>query len=438
MSLVALDGKSYSAALRLQKEAEEVDAMDDEEKAEQFEKMQNQLHANHVQCAKDGVSRLLATGKLPALHEDVHARHQRREALQGQADAAAAKLDVAETMYCGLQQQNAKMLDKKQKCAKICRVTYKEVEAAGKTLKEAEKARQKAWKEYQDAYLRNEAAKIVEASLAEAKEAIEEELDAAGAALAETRTQCQQCKSEAAKYTETVSADIQASHTSLLEFSKPAVKEAWKNTAFASELCKCVVADKRQEYNHLLEEQRQSQKQAAKQKRRNLKAKTLEKVEQLGQQLSEVQADLAALEDLGRLAEDQFNSFRLLQSGLDEETITRAAQDAASACYGSFQLYVSEDDGSDDSTEASGPTMALQQHMQNPLDKLRIEMEEQHKKETQQLMAEIQLKFQERERAFELEKQDLVQMVREEVRAELRREDTSSLHSFEPISDIGE
>ena len=35
-------------------------------------------------------------------------------------------------------------------------------------------------------------------------------------------------------------------------------------------------------------------------------------------------------------------------------------QDAASACYGDFQLYVSEDDGSDDSTEASGPTMALQ------------------------------------------------------------------------------
>ena len=247
MSLVALEGKSYSAALRLQKESGEVDAMDNEEKAEHFEKMQNQLHSNHVQCAKDGVCRLLATGNLPALHQAVHARHQQREALQGQADAAAAKLDAAETMYCGLQQQNAKLVDKKQKCAKICRATYKEVEAAGNTLKEVEKARQKAWKEYQDAYLRNEAAKIVEAgeqpfpympkavehigmnththtslqgvllmllgesfvfqqtitnlilqaSLAEAKEAIEEELDAAGAALAETRTQCQQCKSEA-------------------------------------------------------------------------------------------------------------------------------------------------------------------------------------------------------------------------------------------------
>ena len=163
MSLVALEGKSYSAALRLQKESGEVDAMDDEEKAEHFEKMQNQLHSNHVQCAKDGVCRLLATGNLPALHQAVHARHQQREALQGQADAAAAKLDAAETMYCGLQQQNAKLVDKKQKCAKICRATYKEVEAAGNTLKEVEKARQKAWKEYQDAYLRNEAAKIVEA-----------------------------------------------------------------------------------------------------------------------------------------------------------------------------------------------------------------------------------------------------------------------------------
>ena len=32
-------------------------------------------------------------------------------------------------------------------------------------------------------------------------------------------------------------------------------QEAWKNTALGCELSKCLVADKRREYNHLLEEQ---------------------------------------------------------------------------------------------------------------------------------------------------------------------------------------
>jgi len=413
--------------------------MDDEEKAEQFEKMQSQLHLEHVEQTKGAVSALLSKSHLPPLHDQVEARQLLLDALKRKADAVSSKKDVADKLFAGLEQQHADVLDKIQKCSRIRRLTIRAEENKRKTLEEAEKARQVAWKEYQDAYLRNEAATIMEAKLAEAQERASEELEFARRALAETIARCQQCDAEAVNCFEAVRATIQASHASLLVYSREAVEEAWKNTALGCELSKCLVADKRREYNHLLEEQRHSEEQAAKQKQRTVKAKNLEKVEQLGQQISKVCAELNAMVAGTRRAEDHFNIFRLLNSGLDEEAITLAAQDAASACYGNFQLYLSEDDGSDDSTEASGSTTTTLQ-MQNPLDKLRIEMEEKHKIEKQQLLAEIQLKFQEREKAFELEKEQLVLMVREEVRAELQREDASSLHSFEPISasDIGE
>lgn len=411
--------------------------MDDDEKAQQYEKMQRELHLKHVQQTQSAVKALVLGSQLPVVHDMVHRRQQEQETLQEKVHLVTSKQDVADKLFAGLEQQQADVLDKMHKCSQIRRVTIRAEETKRKMLEEAEKARQVAWKEYQDAYIRNEAATIMEAKLAEAQERASEELEIARGALAETRARCQQCDAEAANCFEAVRNTFQASHASFLEYSREAVEEAWKNTALGCELSKCLVADKRREYNHLLEEQSHSEEQAAKQKQRTVKAKNLEKVEQLGQQISKVSAELNAMVNESRRAEDHFNNFRLLNSGLDEETITLAAQDAASACYGNFQVYLSEDDGSDDSTEAS-TTTTLQ--MQNPLDKLRIEMEEKHKIEKQQLLAEIQLKFQEREKAFELEKEQLVLMVREEVRAELQREDASSLHSFEPISasDIGE
>ncbi|CAL1157824.1 unnamed protein product [Cladocopium goreaui] len=424
-AIEGLDGLSLTGALLQKMEQTKVDQMDDEEKAEQFEKMQSQLHLEHVEQTKGAVSALLSKSHLPPLHDQVEARQLLLDALKRKADAVSSKKDVADKLFAGLEQQHADVLDKIQKCSRIRRLTIRAEENKRKTLEEAEKARQVAWKEYQDAYLRNEAATILEAELKLADESLKEELEAAGAALAQTRTQCHQCFLEAATSTEAVNASIQAAHATLLAYSRPTVEAAWKTAAFASELGKCLVAAKRTEHDHLLEEKQKCQKLAQKQKQPKVKALTLEKVERLGVQISEISAELADVQALSLRAEDQFNSFKVLKSGLNEDAITRAAQDAASTRYGNSQLYVSDDD-SEGSTEASGPTMAIQQHLPNPLDKLRIDMEEKFKIEKQQLMAE-----------FQLEKQQLLLAMREEVRAEMRREDTdaSSLNSFEPIEE---
>eukprot|EP00435_Cladocopium_sp_Y103_P039919 s691_g10.t1 len=418
-----MDGLSLTGALLLSIDQPRVDEMDDEAKVEQYEKMQKVLHLHHAQQARAGIDSLLLGSQLPYPHDFVHLRQQGQEKLHEKANAAAAKLDAADKLFYGLEQHQAEVRDKIQKCAQIRRVTIRAEETKRNKLEEAEEARQVAWKEYQDAYLRNEAATIMEAKLQVADEATTEELEAAKVVLGQTSRACQQCAAEAAICSEAVSASIQASHASLLAYSKAAVKEAWGNVAFAFELGKCLLATKREEHSFLVEEQGKCQKLAQKQKQPKMKAQTLEKVERLGGQIAEIQADLAQLEALTLRAEDQFNSFRVLKSGLDEEAIARTAQDAAGACFGSAKLYVSDDD-SEGSTEASAPTLAIQQHKQNPLDKLRIEMEEKLKTQKQQLLAE-----------FQLEKQQLLAAMREEWRAR-EDSDASSLNSFEPVDEI--
>ena len=163
MALLAIDGKSFSTALRLQRTPEEVDKMDEDEKAEQYEKMRSQLRFEHVQQTKRSITQLTAKSKLPILHEQVFAQQQEMQALQRKADVVTSKCSDAETLYAGLQQQQDELSKEIDKCERIRRTTVKLEEAKRKTLEEAEKARQLAWKEYQDAYLRNEAATIMEA-----------------------------------------------------------------------------------------------------------------------------------------------------------------------------------------------------------------------------------------------------------------------------------
>ena len=166
LELSAIEGKSYSAALKLVRDADEVDQMDDEKKAEAFEKLQAERHSQHVSRAKQAATELLAKGKLPAVHGAIRAKEQVASALQRKADVVASKCGDAETLYAGLQQQQDELSKEIDKCERIRRTTVKVEEAKRKTLQEAEKARQLAWKEYQDAYLRNEAATIMEAGAA--------------------------------------------------------------------------------------------------------------------------------------------------------------------------------------------------------------------------------------------------------------------------------
>eukprot|EP00435_Cladocopium_sp_Y103_P045571 s691_g13.t1 len=424
-ALSDIEGKGWSAALCLHKNPEEVAGMNDTEKEKAFELMRTTLAGEHVQEATKQAFQLLCTNRIP-LHHEIHAKQKMVDALQRKASLITSKREVADTLVAGLEQQQAEVREKMEKCAKVRRATIREVEATGQQMVDAQQAAQEAERKHKDAYIRNEAAAMQEENLEKADEAIGKELEAARAAHAKMKGECDHLDVEATASTRAMTASNQACHTSILAYSKLAVEEAWKNTALAYELGKCLVAAKQKERDHLLQEQRKFQKLAQKQKQPK-KAATLEKVEQFERQICEIKSELVQLEALTLRAEEQFNSFRLLQSGLDEDAIARAAQDAAREYYGNFQLYVSDDDDSDGSTEASGPTMALQQHMPSPLDKMRIEMEEKFKIEKQQMMAE-----------FQLEKQQMWLQLREEMRAERQRDDASSLNSFEPISDIGE
>ena len=162
-AIEGLDGLSLTGALLQKMERTKVDQLDDEEKAEQFEKMQRQLHLEHVEQTKGAVCALLSKSHLPPLHDRVEARQLLLDALKRKADGVSSKKDVADKLFAGLEQQQADVLDKMEKCSRIRRVTIRAEETKRKMLEEAEKARQVAWKEYQDAYLRNEAATILEA-----------------------------------------------------------------------------------------------------------------------------------------------------------------------------------------------------------------------------------------------------------------------------------
>ena len=125
--------------------------------------MQRQLHLKHVEQTQSAVKALVLGSQLPVVHDMVHRRQQEQEALQEKVDLVTSKKDVADKLFAGLEQQQADVLDKMEKCSQIRRVTIRAEETKRKMLEEAEKARQVAWKEYQDAYLRNEAATIMEA-----------------------------------------------------------------------------------------------------------------------------------------------------------------------------------------------------------------------------------------------------------------------------------
>ena len=90
-AIEGLDGLSLTGALLQKMEQTKVDQMDDEEKAEQFEKMQSQLHLEHVEQTKGAVSALLSKSHLPPLHDQVEARQLLLDALKRKADAVSSK-----------------------------------------------------------------------------------------------------------------------------------------------------------------------------------------------------------------------------------------------------------------------------------------------------------------------------------------------------------
>ncbi|CAK9067433.1 unnamed protein product [Durusdinium trenchii] len=315
--------------------------------AHEYDKMQSNLHQLHVQGTKDAATRLLRRSKLPPLHDTVHAKLSVAEALQRKADLAVSKHDAAEALCARLEEHQADVRGKKQRCASLRRVTLREEAVKRQELEEAEKAHQRAWEEYQKAFIRDEAVVILEEDLVTADEVATGALRAAKVAYQEATPKFERCAAEAARCRAALSAISQESHARLLVESKPTVEEAWKNTAFASELGKCVLAAKRREIGHLCKEQQQSQERAQRQKQPKSKAQTLEKVEQLEGQILRTREEVAELERLVSGAEEQFDSFRVLNSGLDEEAIRRFAQEKAAACYGDFELFVDESDGAE-------------------------------------------------------------------------------------------
>lgn len=123
--------------------------------------MRSQLHLEHVQQVKSGASQLLADGQLPHLHEKVQSRKQLLKALRRKGELVTS--NYADSLYADLQEQQAEVEGKKQKCNGLRRGTIREEKAKRGALLKAREVYEKALKEYQAAYLRNEAAAIVEA-----------------------------------------------------------------------------------------------------------------------------------------------------------------------------------------------------------------------------------------------------------------------------------
>eukprot|EP00438_Fugacium_kawagutii_P005321 Skav210295 [mRNA] locus=scaffold475:117181:118134:- [translate_table: standard] len=161
VALENMQNKSITQALLLMHSQEAVSQMDDEKKSEQYEKMQNQLHREHVKQVKAGASQLLAYGQLPHLHQKVHARKQLLKALRRKSELVTS--NNADRLYADLQEQQAEVDDKKKKCGGLRRATIRDEKAKRGALLKAREVYQKALKEYQAAYLQNEAAAIVEA-----------------------------------------------------------------------------------------------------------------------------------------------------------------------------------------------------------------------------------------------------------------------------------
>ncbi|CAK9050033.1 unnamed protein product [Durusdinium trenchii] len=395
VSFASVQGKSYTQALLQQFPESVVNDMTDEQKREKYPQMQRQLYEQHVKGTKSQAASLLQRSTLPSNHVIVQEKQHKAEALQLEANLMTSRRTMVEVLRAGLEEQQADARDKKLRCTNLRRVTCREEATKREALEEAEKAHMRAWREYQDAYIRDEAVVILEADLSAADKAVTEALTAAELACQEVSPIFQRCEEQAARCTAAVSANTQAFHARLLVKSKPTVEAAWKNTAFASELGKCALAAKYKEIDHLYKEQRRFQERAQRQKQPVLKAETLEKVEQLDRQIGQAQREVSELQDLVARAEEQFQSFRVLNSGLDEEDIRKFAQEKAAACYGDVDLFASDD--SDDASTAppgSSCSEAIQPHVQDPMEKLRIEMEEKFKIEKQQLVAEFQMEWQ--------------------------------------------
>ena len=160
-ALSDIEGKGWSSALCLQKDPTEVASMDDAEKEKAFELMRTTLAGEHVKESTKQVFQLLSTNRIP-LHDEIHAKQRVLDALQRKATVITSKRDVADTLVAGLEQQQAEVREKMQRCARIRRATIREVEAAGQQMVEAQQAAQEAERKHKDAYIRNEAAAMQE------------------------------------------------------------------------------------------------------------------------------------------------------------------------------------------------------------------------------------------------------------------------------------
>ena len=160
-ALSDIEGKGWSAALCLQKDPTEVASMDDVEKEKAFELMRTTLAGEHVKESTKQVFQLLCTNEIP-LHDKIHAKQRLVDALQRKAMMITSERAVADTLVAGLEQQQAEVREKMQRCARIRRATIREVEVAGQQMVEAQQAAQEAERKHKDAYIRNEAAAMQE------------------------------------------------------------------------------------------------------------------------------------------------------------------------------------------------------------------------------------------------------------------------------------
>lgn len=161
-ALEKIEGKSYTQALLLKYPEEEVMEMYDE-KPWRYEEMRKELHEEHHHQIEEAATQLVIQSTLPPLHGKVHAKRQLVEALQQKADFVTSKRRFGETLHAGLQQQQAEVHEKKQKCNGIRRVTIREEKAKRVAVVEAMATLSKAMREHRDAYLQNEAAALMEA-----------------------------------------------------------------------------------------------------------------------------------------------------------------------------------------------------------------------------------------------------------------------------------
>ncbi|CAK9067429.1 unnamed protein product [Durusdinium trenchii] len=163
VSFASVQGKSYTQALLQQFPESVVNDMTDEQKREKYPQMQRQLYEQHVKGTKSQAASLLQRSTLPSNHVIVQEKQHKAEALQLEANLMTSRRTMVEVLRAGLEEQQADARDKKLRCTNLRRVTCREEATKREALEEAEKAHMRAWREYQDAYIRDEAVVILEA-----------------------------------------------------------------------------------------------------------------------------------------------------------------------------------------------------------------------------------------------------------------------------------